>query len=176
MFNAARQIPLPVSGHECTILQLSAVFHFDFVGAILTSRLSVLANASSTLLQASTNFPVGTDRTAEIWLSVVPGPKEYVLPNLSVIFREFGSGWDLMCPHVKMLSIACMVLLKRYVVLVLQVLRTRIGRDAISVGAQLAISDPSRTPETLLGEVIKVEKIYTFKLTMGFEVSGSLRY
>ena len=81
-----------------------------------------------------------------------------------------------MYPHVKMLSIACMVLLKRYVVLVLQVLRTRIGRDAISVGAQLAISDPSRTPETLLGEVIKVEKIYTFKLTMGFEVSGSLRY
>ena len=69
-----------------------------------------------------------------------------------------------------------MVLLKRYVVLVLQVLRTRIGRDAISVGAQLAISDPSRTPETLLGEVIKVEKIYIFKLTMGFEVSGSLRY
>ena len=49
-------------------------------------------------------------------------------------------------------------------------------RDAISVGAQLAISDPSRTPETLLGEVIKVEKIYIFKLTMGFEVSGSLRY
>ena len=46
----------------------------------------------------------------------------------------------------------------------------------LSVGAQLAISDPSRTPETLLGEVIKVEKIYTFKLTMGFEVSGSLRY
>ena len=81
-----------------------------------------------------------------------------------------------MYPHVKMLSIACMVLLKRYVVLVLQVLRTRIGRDAISVGAQLAISDPSRTPETLLGEVIKVEKIYTFKLTMGFEVSGSLKY
>ena len=81
-----------------------------------------------------------------------------------------------MYPHVKMLSIACMVLLKRYVVLVLQVLRTRIGRDAISVGAQLAISDPSRTPETLLGEVIEVEKIYTFKLTMGFEVSGSLRY
>ena len=81
-----------------------------------------------------------------------------------------------MYPHVKMLSIACMVLLKRYVVLVLQVLRTRIGRDAISVGAQLAISDPSRTPETLLGEVVKVEKIYTFKLTMGFEVSGSLRY
>ena len=36
MFNAARQIPLPVSGHECTILQLSAVFHFDLVGAILT--------------------------------------------------------------------------------------------------------------------------------------------
>ena len=46
----------------------------------------------------------------------------------------------------------------------------------LSVGAQLAISDPSRTPETLLGEVIKVEIIYTFKLTMGFEVSGSLRY
>ena len=75
-----------------------------------------------------------------------------------------------------MLSIVCTVFLKRYVVLVLQVLRTRIGRDAISVGAQLAISDPSRTPETLPGEVIKVEKIYTFKLTMGFEVSGSLRY
>ena len=75
-----------------------------------------------------------------------------------------------------MLSIVCTVFLKRYVVLVLQVLRTRIGRDAISVGAQLAISDPSRTPETLLGEVIKVEIIYTFKLTMGFEVSGSLRY
>ena len=81
-----------------------------------------------------------------------------------------------MYPHVKMLSIACMVLLKRYVVLVLQVLRTRVGRDAISVGAWLAISDPSRTPETLLGEVIKVKKIYTFKLTMGFEVSGPLRY
>ena len=81
-----------------------------------------------------------------------------------------------MYPHVKMLSIACMVLLKRYVVLVLQVLRTRIGRDAISVGAQLAISDPSRTPETLPGEVIKVKKIYTFKLTMGSEVSGFLRY
>ena len=47
---------------------------------------------------------------------------------------------------------------------------------SLSVGAQLAISDPSRTPETLLGEVIEVEKIYTFKLTMGFEVSGSLRY
>ena len=46
----------------------------------------------------------------------------------------------------------------------------------LSVGAQLAISDPSRTPETLPGEVIKVKKIYTFKLTMGFEVSGSLRY
>ena len=46
----------------------------------------------------------------------------------------------------------------------------------VSVGAQLAISDPSRTPETLPGEVIKVKKIYTFKLTMGFEVSGSLRY
>ena len=45
----------------------------------------------------------------------------------------------------------------------------------LSVGAQLAISDPSRTPGTLLGEVIEVEKIYTFKLTMGFEVSGSLR-
>ena len=41
-----------------------------------------------------------------------------------------------------MLSIVCTVLLKRYVVLVLQVLRTRIGRDAISVGAQLTISDP----------------------------------
>ena len=69
-----------------------------------------------------------------------------------------------------------MVLLKRYVVLVLQVLRTRIGRDAISVGAQLAISDPSRTPETLPGEVIKVKKIYILKLTTGSEVSGSLRY
>ena len=46
----------------------------------------------------------------------------------------------------------------------------------ISVGAQLAISDPSRTPETLPGEVVKIKKIYTFKLTMGFEVSGSLRY
>jgi hypothetical protein len=32
-----------------------------------------------------------------------------------------------------MLSIVCTVFLKRYVVLVLQVLRTRIGRDAISV-------------------------------------------
>ena len=75
-----------------------------------------------------------------------------------------------------MLSIVWTVFLKRFVVLVLQVLRTRIGRDAISVGAQLAISDPSRTPETLPGEVIKVKKIYTFKLTMRFEVSGSLRY
>ena len=49
-------------------------------------------------------------------------------------------------------------------------------KKEISVGAQLTISDPSRTPETLPGKVIKVEKIYTFKLTMGFEVSGSLRY
>ena len=92
MFNAARQIPLPVSGHERTILQLSAVFHFDFVGAILTSRLSVLANASSTLLQAATNSPAGTDRTAEIWSSVVLGSKEYLLPYLSVTFRNSGSG------------------------------------------------------------------------------------
>ena len=74
-----------------------------------------------------------------------------------------------------MLSIVCTVLLKRYVVLVLQVLRTRIGRDAISVGAQLTISDPSRTPVTLPGKVIKVKKIYTLKLTMRSEVSGSLR-
>ena len=75
-----------------------------------------------------------------------------------------------------MLSIVCMVLLKRFVVLVLQVLRTRIGRDAISVGAELTISDPSRAPEALPDEVIKVKKIYTFKLTMGSEVSGFLRY
>ena len=54
--------------------------------------------------------------------------------------------------------------------------KTKFANVALSVGAQLAISDPSRTPETLLGEVIKVEIIYTFKLTMGFEVSGSLRY
>ena len=75
-----------------------------------------------------------------------------------------------------MLSIVCTVFLKRYVVLVLQVLRTRIGRDAISVGAELTISDPSRVPEALPGEVIKVKKIYTLKLTMRSEVSGSLRY
>ena len=73
-----------------------------------------------------------------------------------------------------MLSIVCTVLLKRYVVLVLQVLRTRIGRDAISVGAQLTISDPSRTPVTLPGKVIKVKKIYILKLTMSSEVGGSL--
>ena len=47
--------------------------------------------------------------------------------------------------------------------------------SAVSVGAQLAISDPSRAPETLPDEVIKVKKIYTFKLTMGSEVSGFLR-
>ena len=68
-----------------------------------------------------------------------------------------------------------MVLLKRFVVLVLQVLRTRIGRDAISVGAELTISDPSRAPEALPDEVIKVKEVYTFKLTMGFEVSDYLR-
>ena len=44
------------------------------------------------------------------------------------------------------------------------------------MGAQLAISDPSRAPEALPDEVIKVKKIYTFKLTMGSEVSGYLRY
>ena len=74
-----------------------------------------------------------------------------------------------------MLSIVCTVLLKRYVVLVLQVLRTRIGRDAISVGAELAIGDPSRAPEALPDEVIKVKKIYAFKLAMSSEVNGSLR-
>ena len=70
MFNATRQIPLPVSGHECTILHVSAVFVFDFVGAIFISKLSVLANAAWTLLHAVETSPVGTARTAAIWSSV----------------------------------------------------------------------------------------------------------
>ena len=44
------------------------------------------------------------------------------------------------------------------------------------MGAELTIGDPSRAPEALPDEVIKVKKIYTFKLTMGSEVSGFLRY
>ena len=43
------------------------------------------------------------------------------------------------------------------------------------MGAELTISDPSRAPEALPDEVIKVKEVYTFKLTMGFEVSGYLR-
>ena len=51
----------------------------------------------------------------------------------------------------------------------------KINSLGLSVGAQLTISDPSRTPVTLPGKVIKVKKIYTLKLTMRSEVSGSLR-
>ena len=62
------QTSLPVSGQLHTILQELAMFLLDFVGASLTSRLSVLTNKVDTMLKQ----PPAHAWIAETVFSVVP--------------------------------------------------------------------------------------------------------
>ena len=62
------QTSLPVSGQLRTILQELAMFLLDFVGASLTSRLSVLMNKVDTVLKR----PPAHAWLAETVFSVVP--------------------------------------------------------------------------------------------------------
>ena len=62
------QTSLPVSGQLHTILQELVMFLLDFVGASLTSRLSVLTNKVDTMLKR----PPAHAWIAETVFSVVP--------------------------------------------------------------------------------------------------------